>query len=202
MGKLITVTGNSGVGKSTLVSKLCEAGSFVPFLEITDDRPFLQAFHDNRNKFSLANQVDFLLYQAETERFIRSSDIVGVQDGGLDECFHVFTRRFLQKGYLTENEYRLCERLYSSLRSCFPPPDLMIVITAPQSVIVERMRRRGREVDIERAEDLAALAELLADWLRHNTSTPTIHVDASGDDPAYSLIMGDLINQITARLNL
>ena len=41
MGKLITVVGNSGVGKTALASKLCEIGSFVPFLEITEGRPFL-----------------------------------------------------------------------------------------------------------------------------------------------------------------
>ena len=48
MGKLITVVGNSGVGKTTFASKLCEIGSFTPFLEITEEKPFLQKFHDNR----------------------------------------------------------------------------------------------------------------------------------------------------------
>jgi guanylate kinase len=36
MGKLITVVGNSGVGKTTLVRKIAEAGCIVEFVEIID----------------------------------------------------------------------------------------------------------------------------------------------------------------------
>ena len=98
MGKLITVVGNSGVGKTTLTIKLCEVGSFNAILETIEERPFIPKFHENRKGYSLPNQVDFFLYQAEQEFFIRENDVVGVQDGGMDMSFHVFTKRFHQKG--------------------------------------------------------------------------------------------------------
>ncbi len=202
MGKLITVVGNSGVGKTTFIKRFCEAGSFVPILEVIHERPFLQNFKHDLQGFCLANQVDFLLYQAEMQLFVLENDLVGVQDGGLGLSFHVFTKRFYQKRYLDDGEYRLCERLYSTLRRLLPPPDLRLVLSAPRSVIAERMRRRGRVIDIERTKDLEALDELLAAWLQEESSIPTIELDASKNDPSYAYLMPDLLKKVRSELRL
>jgi deoxyadenosine/deoxycytidine kinase len=202
MGKLITVVGNSGIGKTTLTKKLCEAGSFVALLENNVERPFQKYFQEDLKGFSLPNQVDFLLFRAEQEIYVRDSDIVGVQDGGLDQDFHVFTKHFHHNGYLDDEEYHLCERLYSTLRLLLPPPDLIIQLTAPVSNLAERMAKRGRNIDIAKSEDLAALEKLIDEWFAKDDSIPLIQIDASDEDPSYSTVIEDLVREGKTQLNI
>ena len=202
MGKLITVVGNSGVGKTTLTNILCEAGSFVPILEVPEERPFTKRFQDDPKGFSLANQVDYLLFQAEQEIFVRENDIVGVQDGGLEQSFHLFTKRFHQKGHLNDEEFYLCERLYSTLRKLLPFPDLVIKLNAPCAVLAKRMATRQREIDIEKSKDLAELEALIEEWMKKGIPVPTIEINASEDDPCYENIIDDLVRDVKTRLKI
>jgi len=202
MGKLITIVGNSGVGKSTLAKNLCDAASFFPILEKMEERPFIWKFHQNRKEFALANQVDYFLFQAEQEKLIRKNDGIGVQDSGLDQAFHVFSKRFHDKGYLGDDEYLLCKRLYETLRHFLPSPDLIIHLYAPYSIIAERMEKRQRSLDIERTQDLHALGIIIKEWLPTIKTVPIIQVNAEHADPSYSTIMDGLIADIHTKLKL
>ncbi|MDY0019880.1 MAG: deoxynucleoside kinase [Anaerolineae bacterium] len=196
MGKLITIVGNTGVGKTTLTAHLCQAAPFVTGLEQHAGRPFQQAFARDLRRYALSNQVDYLLYRAEQEQIIRQADGMGIQDGGLDQDFHVFTRRFFRQGYLTAEEFALCERLYTLLRALLPPPDVILWMQAPLSVVAERYARRGRALEIATLADLEDIELLLEEWLVTVDSTRIITVDASRDDDCDPDRIAALLKQI------
>jgi deoxyadenosine/deoxycytidine kinase len=181
MGKLIAVVGNSGAGKTTLTRALAKSGLFTTGVEEHQERPFQEAFARNLQRFGLANQLDYLLLRAEQELTIRQGTLPGIQDGGLDLDFQAFTRLFRAKGYLSEPEFALCERLYQLLRALLPPPDLILRLTAPLELLTQRYRRRGRPLEIARLEDLPILERLLGQWLDPLTTVPVLRVDASRD---------------------
>jgi deoxyadenosine/deoxycytidine kinase len=192
MGRLIAVIGNCGSGKTVLTRKLSELYRFMPLLEQHAERPFQAQFQSDLRSYGFANQVDYLLYRAEQELSLRTSDRVGIADGGLDQDFHIFTKLFLRKGYLSQREYNLCERMYQALRQALPVPDLLIRLSAPLNVLKRRRTIRTRELDIVTADDLGTIDELMAAWIAGNT-VRVIDFDTRADDPDYSRTTGPLL---------
>jgi len=186
LGKLITVVGNSGVGKTTFVQELCLNSGFIMAMEQHKERPFQELFSSDRQRYALENQIDFLLYRAEQEIEIRKGEVTGVQDGGLEEDFYLFTRLFHQNGFLTESEYGICERTYKILRELLQPPDLVVWLEAPLSVLAERIKIRDRGLGIVEIEDLKAMEVLLEDWLGEIDSAPVISIDTVKEGREYS----------------
>ncbi len=198
MGKLIVVVGNSAVGKTTLTEALRAAGDFATGLEEHATRPF-QALFKNAAGYALANQIDFLLLRAEQERQLRAQPKTGIQDGGLEMDFFVFTRLFQRKGLLSTQEYRLCERLFAQIRSSQPPPEGILWLTAPLDVVAERFTRRGRPLEIATRDDLQATQALLDDWLQHVDPGRILRIDATGDDPGYQGCLAEALDFISKR---
>jgi deoxyadenosine/deoxycytidine kinase len=181
--KLITIVGNSGVGKTTLAEKLCATGQFVRGLEQKqEERPFQALMAADLSRYALANQIDFLLARAEQELAIRNGRETGLLDGGLEVDFFIFTRHFARRGYLSPAEYELCERLYTTLRQTLPPPDCIIWLNAPVEVAMSRHAARGRPLEIAQQTDLAELDELLRNWLASPPPSPIWRIEAAGDE--------------------
>jgi len=195
MGKLIVVVGNSGIGKTSLVRALCVNNNFGTGLEEHVERPFQVLFKKER-RYALANQVDYLLLRAEQERIIRQGLQPGIQDGGLDMDFQVFTRLFLNKGYLSAEEFSICERLYLQIRTGQPPPEMIIWMQAPLEVVAARFSLRGRPIEIAERDDLRAIDLLLQEWLMKAESKELLRLDASREDPGYENILPDLLAQL------
>ncbi len=195
MSTLIAVIGNCGSGKTALTKKLSEHYGLVSLLEQHVERPFQARFQSELKTFALANQIDYLLFRAEQELSLRETDKAGIVDGGLDQDFYIFTRLFPRKGFLDDREYALCERLYRTLRRTLPPPDLLIRLTAPLDVLVQRRASRTRALDIVTDADLPTIDELTDTWLREN-AVPVIPFDTSQDDPGYSMTASSLLDAL------
>jgi deoxyadenosine/deoxycytidine kinase len=190
MGKLFTIVGNTGCGKTTLAKLLCQDAAYTGFLEQHHERPFQDTFMQDRKTAAFANQVDFMLFRAEQEAAIRTSAVTGIQDGGLDQDFYVFTRLFHHNHYLSEGEFELCARFYALARRTLPLPDGMIRLVTPVPLLAERRRLRNRDLDIAQSADLPLIETLLAEWFNGAyPRPPCLEVDTSDNDPTFCMAL-------------
>lgn len=196
MGRLINVVGNSGVGKTTFVQNLCRAEKFSQGLEQHLERPYQRLFAEDKHRYAFRNQVDYLLLRVEQELEILEGTLIGVQDGGLDQDYFIFTKFFYQKGYLDGEEYKICERLYKSWRQLLPGPDIIIWLQAPVQLIADRYQDRGRELEITEVKDLWTMDKLLADWLDELSSDKLLTVDVAEEDRSYAQSINRLMRDL------
>jgi deoxyadenosine/deoxycytidine kinase len=165
---LLSIIGNNASGKTTLAKALDTQPGFTAYLESHTDRPYQALFSKDPQRYALHNQIDFLLSRAEQESEIRSAGGIGVQDGGLDQDFFLYTYLFHHKGFLTDKEYDLCRRTYWTLRAGLPVPEAYIYLVAPLDTLRTRLLARNRKIDlntIATLDDLPTLQEYLDAWV-------------------------------------
>ena len=194
MNKLIVIVGASGVGKTTLADALCKKHEFAIAYEQHTERPFQSLFKQNA-KYSLANQLDYLLYRAEQERELRQSGKPALMDGGLDLDFHGFTRLFHLHHWLTDEEFNLCRRFYEHTRALLPPPDLIIALNASEQTISRRLAARNR-INIASSADAELLSQFIDEWLESIPESKVIKLDVSNENEKYTRSISVILDKI------
>ena len=194
MGKVISIVGPSGVGKTTLVRVLAKTGKFSTAFEGHLERPFQTLFKQDK-RYGLANQIDYFLMRAEQERELRAASQIGLMDGGLDLDFHAFTRLFLHRNLLTEPEYDLCRRLYGFIRMTLPPPELFVRLVADEETVAARLSRRDR-INIARSEDNTIFNVFLDEWISSLAPEQLLLLDVCQETVLYEESVSVILERI------
>ncbi len=139
----IAVEGPIGVGKTSLINLLCEQFNARKVLEDTNN-PFLEAFYNDSDGSAFQTQLFFLLNRYNQQKNLKQKELFSE----LTICDYLFAKDKIF-AYLTLNESELLiyERLYNALAENLPHPDLVIFLQADDSVLIKRIKSRGREIE-------------------------------------------------------
>ncbi len=150
---LVAVAGMVGTGKTTLTHALAAYFGLAVALESVDEEnPWLSLFYgeaDGMRRYALPLQLHFLATRMESLRRMRAEDGDWLLDRTWYEDAEVFARGLFEQGHLSALEWNLYRRLFTEL-SHLPaarPPRLLIYLSAPLDVVVERIRGRGRAAE-------------------------------------------------------
>ena len=179
--QFIVVEGPIGVGKTSLVRRLCSSLSAEEVLEQAAQNPFLERFYRNPRAGALPTQLYFLFQRAQQLSSLKQQDLfarVRVADYLLEKD------RLFARVTLDDAEYSLYEQVYAKLDIQTAKPDLVVYLQAPVDVLLERIARRGIEYEqhIERAY-LERLNEAYARFFHEYEAAPLLIVNAASIDP-------------------
>ena len=191
MKKFVAVAGNIGVGKSTLVSMLCDRLDWQPFYEPVSENPYLADFYANMSAWAFHSQVFFLTRRLRIHYELSQHPGSVVQDRSLYEDAEIFAQNLYLQGFMQERDYLSYRELYETAVQLLPPPDLMIYVRGSVPTLMNRISKRGR--DYERTitpEYLQGLNDLYETWISNFVLCPVLTIPA--DDMDYVAHSGHL----------
>lgn len=147
MKKFITVAGNIGVGKSSLVQMLSQRLGWEPFFEPVSNNPYLADFYEDMKAWGFHSQVFFLSHRLRVYRELADCRSSVILDRSLYEDAEIFARNLYLKGIMSQRDYGTYEALYRSLISFLPTPDLIIYLRASVDTLVGRIKKRDRDFE-------------------------------------------------------
>jgi deoxyadenosine/deoxycytidine kinase len=189
--KFVAVAGNIGVGKSTLVTLLCDRLGWQPFYEPVAENPYLADFYHDMRTWSFHSQIFFLSHRLRTHRQLIDHPTSAIQDRSVYEDAEVFAHNLYRQGLIQERDYQTYRELYEVLTEFLPPPDLVLYLRASVGTLLRRILQRGR--DYERKitpEYLGQLNALYEAWIKGFSLCPVLTVPA--DDLDYVANTGHL----------
>jgi deoxyadenosine/deoxycytidine kinase len=177
--KFLAVAGNIGVGKSTLVEKLCEKLGWEPYFEPVAENPYLVDFYKDMTSWAFQSQVYFLTHRMRSHFELLQNPTSVVQDRSVYEDAEIFARNLYLQGNMTETDYTTYRELYNLFITMLPAPDLVLYLSAPVETLQARIHMRGRDFESTiSAEYLAQLNKLYEDWIGDFHLCPVLTVPA------------------------
>src|SRR5688572_22955082 len=176
----ITIEGNIGAGKTTLSHLLSKHFNARLILEQFADNPFLPKFYENPQQFAFPLELFFM-----AERYKQLKDLLQQKDmfQSLTISDYLFTKCLLfAKVNLSEDEFRLYQRIFDIIHQQLVQPDLLIYLHAPVSKLQTNIRKRNRSYEQKIPDEyLLSIQETYTNYIRqHNIKT--LFIDTTNAD--------------------
>ncbi|HEU5086018.1 MAG TPA: deoxynucleoside kinase [Roseiflexaceae bacterium] len=196
----MTIAGNIGVGKSTLVGILAEEFGWQPYYELVADHPYLDDYYRDRERWGFHSQIWFLTQRYDQHLEIADTPVAVCQDRSIYEDYEVFVKGLLEQGIFSHRDFRTYRRLFHVLTHNLTPPSLLVHLSASVKTLQERINGRARPSELAIPADyLLQLNRRYEEWLRRFELCPVLRIETDeldfAHDPAARREVVELIAQ-------
>ncbi len=198
--RYIVVEGVIGVGKTSLTKLLATRTNGRLNLEVVEENPFLTQFYQDRSAYAFQTQIFFLLSRYRQQQNLFQHDMFS---STLISDYLFAKDRIFANLNLSDDELVLYNQLATILEQRVLRPDLVIYLQARTSVLLQRIRWRGRAFEQDMDEGyLNALNAAYSYFFHHYKDSPLLVVNTDNLD--FVNVPGDfdlLFDQIGEKFN-
>ncbi len=178
----ISIEGVLGAGKTSFAKLLSQDLSARLVLEDVDNNPFLEKFYKDMKIFALQTQLFFLFNRVGQLEALKQLDLFQktIVSDYLIEKDRIFA-------YITldENELAIYEKIYNILvnEKNLIKPDLVIFLQASVDVLMERIKKRGRDFEKNISKDyIFNLSQAYNHFFSHYNASPLVIINTDDID--------------------
>jgi deoxyadenosine/deoxycytidine kinase len=175
--RFVLVAGNISSGKTSLTERLGKQLGWQTAYESVVDNPYLADFYQSMKSWSFHLQVFFLGHRVQQHLALANMTLPAIIDRSIYEDAEIFARALVKLGNMTERDYETYRMLFDNVVGQLPIPDLLIYLKAPVPVLLERIRNRGREMEMGiSSEYLSLLEEFYESWMGSFDMCPVLTI--------------------------
>ncbi len=175
--RLVVVAGNIGAGKTSLTERIGARLGWRTDFESVADNPYLPDFYADMRAWSFHLQIYFLGHRADQYLEAARDPRSAILDRSIYEDAFIFARALHHMGNLAERDYLAYRRLFELVVDGLPSPNLLVYLKCPVEVLMDRIRRRARNMETGISPDYLALLDTFYDeWLRAYDFSPVLTI--------------------------
>ena len=177
MKHLVLVAGNISAGKTSLTERVGSRLGWRTAFESVGDNPYLSEFYADMRAWAFHLQVFFLGHRARQHLELAQCPQSAIADRSIYEDAHIFARALHHLGNLSERDYKSYRAVFKLVVEGLPRPDLLLYLRAPVEVLLERIHRRGRDMEQRITADyLRLLDRFYEEWLAVYDMSPVVTI--------------------------
>ncbi|MDN6062313.1 MAG: deoxynucleoside kinase [Staphylococcus simulans] len=188
--EVITIAGTVGVGKSSLTRALAKKLNFRTSFENVDHNPYLDKFYDNFERWSFHLQIYFLAERFKEQKRMFEYGGGFIQDRSIYEDVDIFAKMHEEQGTMTPEDFKTYSELFEAMvmTPYFPKPDVLIYLECDYDEVIERIKQRGRQMEIDTdPEYWKKLFRRYEEWISSFNACPVVRVNINEYDLHESL---------------
>ncbi len=187
---MIVLAGVIGAGKSSLTSILAEHLGSQAFYEGVEENPILPLYYQDMKRYTFLLNVYLL-----NARLSQINKAVQIPNSVIDRSIYedkLFFKMNTDAGTADKTEYDIYSSLVDNMLEDIPntpskKPELLIYISVPYDVMLNRIKKRGREyeqitTDPTLADYYQRLIKYYHSWYQKYNMSPKIKIDGGKYD--------------------
>lgn len=175
--RLVVVAGNIGAGKTALTERIGSRLGWRTDFESVADNPYLPDFYADMRAWSFHLQIYFLGHRADQYLEAARDTRPAILDRSIYEDAYIFSRALHHMGNLSERDYLAYRKLFDLVVDSLPVPNLLIYLKCPVEVLMNRIRRRARNMETGISTDYLTLLDgFYEEWLKAYDLSPVLTI--------------------------